>query len=171
MKPPKLICRPLSKRGFSGEFDPRKSCTIHNPLPQKRWPFKFNEPVYFLHPRFNSIMCGRVSWYNPARKVDASCVTTEGCPFYRVVIDWGTREQTVGGLVSVKILKEFSNSETGYDVFKHSPYGFRKALLRVAKYCDQFAATCDNEAKRSATRAAEYRAGAKKHRRLASRVK
>ena len=68
---------------LSKGWNPKKPCDIFNPYPTKRWPFKPNEPVFFLA-KDGSIMAGRVTWYHPAREIDHSCCVSSGIPFFNV---------------------------------------------------------------------------------------
>ncbi len=159
---PKLKCAPLKKRGFKGKWNPKEHCDIHNPMPQKMWPFKFNQPVYFIDSRFNTIECGLVSWYHPARERDHGCIITPGHPFYRVVTKHGIKKEVIqcAGL-KIPTMKKFENAETASDVFPYTDKGFKTALLTVARYVEDKAATCRLEAERALNRAADYLENAK----------
>lgn len=51
------------------KYNPREPVTIHNPYPQKLWPFREGTPVWFIDNRGCPELCaGRMQWYNPALK-------------------------------------------------------------------------------------------------------
>lgn len=84
-KPSLPLKIPLVKFLIKKKWNPKEQCTIHNPMPQKLWPFKMGEAVYWIDVKHDYyIRAGRVSWYNPSRKIDASCVVTPGHPFVNI---------------------------------------------------------------------------------------
>lgn len=75
---------PIKDRtGVAKTWNPRKPCDIFNPLPQDKWPRRFNEKVFFIS-RYGGIATGRIAWYHPARIIDRSSCITPGKPFYNI---------------------------------------------------------------------------------------
>lgn len=64
-------------------WNPRKPCDIFNPYPVKKWPFKPNDKVFFVFGK-TSIIPGRVTWYHPAREIDADTCVSPGVPFFNI---------------------------------------------------------------------------------------
>lgn len=81
------------------KFDPKKPCTIFNPMPQSMWPFKRGQLVYGL--ARGGIIRGRVHWYQPAREIDACCVVSSGNPTLNIQYAKGHSE-----LVSVENVRK-----------------------------------------------------------------
>jgi hypothetical protein len=84
------------------KFDPKKPVSISNPLPQKQWPIKKGEAVYFL--REDGVISGTVRWYNPARTIDvwatagSPCYTVESCYGWNALVsDKNIRRKTPRG--------------------------------------------------------------------------
>lgn len=77
-------------------FNPRQKATIHNPYPEKKWPFPIGTPVYCFKTNGAcdpaDVFIGRVIYYNPARNIDASCVTSPGLPSIAVLDCQGHHE-------------------------------------------------------------------------------
>lgn len=65
------------------KFNPRKNVSIHNPWPRHLYPIGFGTKVY-VRDGYGNIYSGQVTWYHPARRIDASCVITSGSPWYQV---------------------------------------------------------------------------------------
>lgn len=66
-------------------WDPTRPCTTLNPYPARQWPHAYNAPVFYVSGWI--IARGRVSWYQPARELDARGAFTidAGCPTLTVV--------------------------------------------------------------------------------------
>ncbi len=101
--------------------------SVSNIPPQSMWPIKLGKPVFFLDSRFDNPCSGRVSFYNPARKQDYSCVTTEGHPLLCIQgpVPWST------AIISVD------------NVFPYTKKGWLKCLRKIAS--DKLKKAIDNK--------------------------
>jgi hypothetical protein len=134
-KPPLPARIPLDKEMLKRKWNPKIQCNIHNPMPQKLWPFKMGQAVYWIDAKYDYLIrSGRVSWYHPSRELDASSVTTPGHPF--VNID--------GQLPSIRY------------VFPFTSKGWQTAVLCLSIIATARAERCRTNAKNEHAEAARH---------------